>query len=183
MSENITLTSGQAVGLTGLSMQTIQRYIRQYPMGFSEQARQPKKGRRLNGDDIKNLLLINSMLHTKGEKQHIEAALTGAYESPDLSLFEVQNLLMMFNTIVLIKNTLEQFYKQVMFEQRDHRNLRNVIYGHAKHINALKFDVSRLKIRRAILGDDDFVYPHPQVNEAYRQAREEEAKYPDELDV
>lgn len=171
MTENITITSGQAVGLTGLSMQTIQRYIRRYPMGFSEQARKPKKGRRFNGDDIKKLLLINTMLHSREQKQHIEAALIGEYESPDLSLFEVQNLLRMFQTITFIERNLENFYRVVKMETNNLTRFGSVLHDHTKQIRALKYDVSRLKLRRAVLGEEDFTHPHPYVDKGFQEAR------------
>ncbi|NWG35185.1 MAG: hypothetical protein HXY42_12140 [Chloroflexi bacterium] len=169
MTDQITLTTGQTCGLTGLSMQTIQRYIRRYPMGFSEQARKPRKGRCMNGDDVKNLLLINQMLHAK-QKAHIEAALMGEYESPDLSLFEVANLLQMFNTITALGKTLEAFYQEVMREKQYLQKAAPIIRNHSEVLQALRFDVSKLKLSR-ILREEDFDHPVPAVDAHYKQAR------------
>lgn len=169
MTDHITLTTGQACGLTGLSLQTVQRYIRRYPMGFSEQACKPKKGRRFNGDDVKNLLLINQMLHAK-QKAHIEAALMGEYESPDLSLFDVTNLLRMFNTITALGKHLEAFYLEVQREKRSLEKVSPVLRNHSQVLEALRFDVSRLKLNRT-LREDDFDHPVPAVRESHNQAR------------
>lgn len=169
MTDNITLTTGQTCGLTGLSLQTVQRYIRRYPMGFSEEARKPTKGRRLNGYDVKNLLLINQMLHAK-QKAHIEAALMGEYESPDLSLFEVTNLLQMFNTITTLDKQLEAFYLGVKREKESIDRLGTIVRNHSRALEVLRFDVSRLKISR-ILREEDFDHPHPSVDTEYKKVR------------
>lgn len=169
MTDQITLTTGQTCGLTGLSMQTIQRYIRRYPMGFSEDARKPRKGRRMNGDDVKNLLLINQMLHAK-QKAHIEAALMGEYESPDLSLFEVTNLVRMFNTINALDKTLEAFFREVMREKQYLQKAAPVLRNHSQVLEALRFDVSRLKLQRT-LREEDFDHPVPAVRESHQKAR------------
>lgn len=169
MKENITLTTGQTCGLTGLSLQTIQRYVRAYSMGFSPEARKPVKGRRFNGDDIKNLLVINHLLHSK-QKSKISKVLRGELDSPDLALFEVNDFLMMFNTITALAKNLESFYLEVKQEKEFLQRAAPIIRNHSQMLEVLRFDVSRLKMRRT-LSEGDFDHPVKAVHESHEQAR------------
>lgn len=169
MQENITLTTGQTCGLTGLSLQTVQRYVRAYPMGFSAEARKPVKGRRFNGDDVKNLLLINHLLHSK-QKSKIAKVLRGELESPDLALFEIANCMQMFNTITTLAKHLDSFYLEVTREKQFLQRAAPIIRNHSQVLEALRFDVSRLKMRRT-LSEGDFDHPVPAVQESHEKGR------------
>lgn len=152
MPRDITLTTGQTSGLTGLDKQTIQRYVRRYPVGFSDQARQPVKGRRFNGQDIKNLLLINHMLNTK-QKANIEKALSGEYESPDFMLFDIVNFMQMYQTFDTLQKTFSDLAEKIESENKKFISLasyyRRLIDNHADVLSALRWDVAQLKMIRA----------------------------------
>jgi DNA-binding transcriptional MerR regulator len=169
MTENITLTTGQAVGLTGLSMQTIQRYVRAYPMGFSEQARKPEKGRRFNGDDIKNLLLINQMLNAK-QKANIEKALSGELESPDLALFEIVNFLQMARNLSAIQKRnaelLAMIERESMSQEYWAEKIRKAVNSQAEEIGQIKRDVKMLQATRKMKNEPEYI---PEIEQGKKQ--------------
>jgi len=158
MAENDPLTTGNTSGMTGLSAQAIQRYIRRYPMGFSDLARKPNKGRRYTGNDVKNLLLINYLLNTK-QKSHIEKALAGEEEYP---LFEIQGFISMFIKLDYMLRITDALMTRLAKERRlayewKHDaflgSMGKAINSHADAIDALRFDVNRLQLVRKLNED------------------------------
>lgn len=71
------LTTGETSGITGIPIKTIQHYIKSYPEGFSETARQPNRGRRYSLRDIKTLLIIRNMRSHREPPDKIREAITG----------------------------------------------------------------------------------------------------------
>lgn len=155
MTENTALTTGKTSGLTGLSVQTIQRYVKRYPMGFSDGARKPNKGRRFTERDVKSLLLIYYLLNSK-RKAEIEKALSGEEEYP---LFEIQGFMSMFakvdDMLKLTEKLLAKLYHerqmQYMWKEKSWLgDFRKKINSHADAIEALRFDVNRLQLVRKL---------------------------------
>lgn len=60
---------------------TIQRYIKQFPEGFSDRAKIPARGRRYTGEDIRILLFIRQQLRAKTPRATIHDDLTTRRET------------------------------------------------------------------------------------------------------
>lgn len=70
-------TTGQVVGMLGISLSSLQLYIREYRDYLSDTASQQKQGRRYTGKDIECLMTIRNLRFTRADKATIEAALQG----------------------------------------------------------------------------------------------------------
>ena len=90
---NKQFTTGEVVGITQIPLKTIQRYIKQFPEGFSGLARQQKKGRRYQGQDLKNLLLIRHLFRSHKKSIMIHAALLGEWTPDSLPWLEIENVM------------------------------------------------------------------------------------------
>lgn len=77
MTQETTFTTGQASGITGIKLYSVQYYVKTYREYFSPGAAQPKQGRRFIPDDISKLLLIRRMYFEKCSTESIRAALSG----------------------------------------------------------------------------------------------------------
>jgi len=86
-------STGEVRGITGLSTQSIQLYVRTFPEIFSAQARQPHRGRRYTWREVKAIQLIHHLRTAeRQDKDTIRAALAGEWESRHAQMYEVQDL-------------------------------------------------------------------------------------------
>jgi DNA-binding transcriptional MerR regulator len=143
-----TLSTGQTSGLIGMSIQTIQRYVRKYAEHFTEHARQPKKGRRFSSKDIRSLLIIRSLMIAHN-KRDIEATLNG---ETDYTVYEITDFMSMFinlaemqRNVVALLDLLDYEKKVAVLWQND---FKAVWKSHADAIEGLRWDVSRLQLVR-----------------------------------
>lgn len=77
MAQETTFTTGQACGITGISLSSVQYYVRTYRDYFSPGAGQRKQGRRFAPEDISKLLLIRRMYFEGRKAEDIKAVLSG----------------------------------------------------------------------------------------------------------
>jgi DNA-binding transcriptional MerR regulator len=155
MTANLTLSTGQTSGITGLSIQTIQRYVRRYREHFSETARKPAKGRRFTESDLKNLLVINYLLNTKQEAE-IEKTLRGEVAHP---LFEIRGFMTMFLQLEQMQKECGLLLDHLDVEKDMLRTWQSNTWlsdfkrkfdSHADAIEALREDVRYLKLVREL---------------------------------
>jgi DNA-binding transcriptional MerR regulator len=153
MQENHTLSTGQTAGLTGLSMQTIQRYVKRYPVGFSETARKPTKGRRFTGADVRALLLINRLLNTR-RKPMIEKALRGEWSPPDQAIYEIHDLMSMYQALERVKQDTLTLLKTVRDESERYRKetgtINQKLSNQGEAIADLRFRVGNLEFSKKL---------------------------------
>ena len=151
MANFTTLSTGFVSGLTGLKVQTIQRYVRKYPEGFSDAARQQKQGRRFSGQDIKALLLIHHMLRNR-QKKMLPAALRGEWSPPDSPLFDVQDFMQGYQAMREQNARAEHILQETAWKlevfQRQYSGLIADIKRHAAALDKLKERVDRLALVR-----------------------------------
>lgn len=142
MTDNPLFTTGQTEGLTGLSLQQIQRYVRTYPQGFTQEARKPKKGRRFTGADIKSLLLIRHLLHTR-RKQFIPQALSGEWTPPDSMVFEVVDFMTMYQAMRAINLDTIKLLQKVEAEKRSFERHTAYLIRNLRELRGKEWDRNR----------------------------------------
>lgn len=114
MTEKTGLTTSELSGLTGLSVVTIQRYVRRYRHAFSPSASMPVKGRRFTDDDIKKILFINDMTHQKRVGE-IGEMLNGEI---NLTLFDVRGFVQMYRSMAQMLKIIEALFEDVKIEKQ-----------------------------------------------------------------
>ena len=114
MKQKIGLSTSEVFGLTGISVSTIQRYVRRYRRAFSPSASMRSKGRRFLDDDIKILLFINEMIHAKRVGE-IDAALENGI---DMVLFDVRQFVAMFRKLSETMTLIEKLFDDVKIEKQ-----------------------------------------------------------------
>jgi DNA-binding transcriptional MerR regulator len=114
MTEKTGLTTSELSGLTGLSVVTIQRYVRRYRNAFSPSAAMPMKGRRFGDDDVKKILFINDMTHQKRAGE-IDSMLSGEI---NLTLFDVRQFVQMYRNMAQMLKIIEALFEDVKIEKQ-----------------------------------------------------------------
>ena len=114
MKQKTGLSTSEVSSLTGVSMSTIQRYVRRYRRAFSPSASMRSKGRRFLDDDIKKLLFINEMIHAKRVGE-IDAALE---KEIDMTLFDIRQFVTMFRKLSETMTLIEQMFQDVKTEKQ-----------------------------------------------------------------
>lgn len=86
-----TYSSGNVVGMTGISACTIRRYIRDFRQFFSESAQQPHRGRRYTADDQRKLLSIRHLYSERKSRDKIMSALEGKWTPPSMPRYDIED--------------------------------------------------------------------------------------------
>lgn len=73
----IQYSTGQASGITRIPIRTMQDYVKSFREFFSEEARQPSKGRRFTDPDIDKLLTIQRLRAERFPDEDIRKVLAG----------------------------------------------------------------------------------------------------------
>lgn len=88
---NHTFTTGQVTGMLGISLSSLQLYIREYRDYLSDTACQQKQGRRFTGEDIECLMKIRNLRFRRADKETVILALQGKY-TIDEPVYKVQDM-------------------------------------------------------------------------------------------
>jgi len=147
-------TTGQAAGMTGIPVKTMQRYIRLYPEGFSTSARQPDRGRRYTADDIKTLLLIRHLYSQREKPDQIRQAIT-ADGTPEMDL---QNLSDMMSIASAARQDLKEISGKLaewrrLWGYRDahvHTDLRDIVQDLDKRVRFIEINLGLRKSRQPV---------------------------------
>lgn len=175
-------TTREVSARTGLPIITIQRYIKQFPEGFSDRAKIPARGRRYTGEDIRILIFIRQQLRARTPRAEIHDELTRrratiAHLTP---LYDIDSMMTFTHQVDLRLQDLNHFAHQLRRTRKvyiDHtialfdfvKKQNEVIAEQAKRIQELELQLGRRrkrtdppkvsKLKQIIYDIEDFLMP------------------------
>jgi DNA-binding transcriptional MerR regulator len=111
MDNQILLTSGQVLGITGINPMTLYRYVKMYSEFFSPNAQKHTRGRRWTSQDVEIILSIKALHHDRIGAANIKELLAEGWRLPKDSFFGDEALESILEAVAVYADGAEQANK------------------------------------------------------------------------
>jgi DNA-binding transcriptional MerR regulator len=141
------ITTGQVSGMTGIPIETIQRYIKTYPECFSDGSRRSARGRRYVDHDIKTLLLIRSLIGKKMSQADIRAEVKDLQDRGVLDLvsplYNMADMIKFSSQVDKRLKRIDEYFHMLRRSRSLFRDHTKALFDFVKEQNAIISDQSK----------------------------------------